>query len=297
MSFFKTIAGLRHTAEDEISSLPALVMHAEKLADNVLQGEHHQRKVGAGERFWQYREYHPQSDQPQDIDWRQSAKTDEIYVKQKEWQTTRKTFIWCAGGKSMAFTSDKSRLNKQAQAQVLSLSIALLLKRAKEQIGLYGRGQTGKSEDHLQKIAQNLFDCQNTDEYLPSTHDYDLPKHAHFIGVGDFLSPIEETKRIFDDLGARTSNAIIVQVLDPAEIFLSYSGRVRFQGLGNDPDEVINHVSSIKAAYQSRIEQHIQDMHTLCQQQNWIYILHRTDQDIADTLLNLWRITNEERVD
>ncbi len=272
-------------------SLPALIIYAEKIAANIIHGEHAQRKTGAGEKFWQFREYHP-TDRPQDIDWRQSAKGDTVFIKQKEWQTTRKTYLWCAGGATMNFTSDKSRLNKQAQAQALALSLALLLKKAKEQIGVFGHAQTGRSEDHLQKIAQSLFDRKALEEELPDTDNFLLPQHAELIAIGDFLSPIEEIEQSFQTIAARTENAIIVQVLDPAEMNLSYKGRVKFKGVDHH-SETINHVSSIKDDYNARIHDHINAIKSLCAVQGWTYVLHSADHDIVETLRTIWSITNE----
>ena len=74
-------------AERDAAHLPDMQLRAEKAAQSIFNADHNQHKTGTGEKFWQYREY-IFGDRPQDIDWRQSAKGDRIYIRQKEWQTT-----------------------------------------------------------------------------------------------------------------------------------------------------------------------------------------------------------------
>ena len=230
MGILANILQLRHKAEESITSLPALTMKAEKISANIMHGMHAQKKAGSGEKFWQFREYN-QTDRPQDIDWRQSAKTDNIYIKQKEWQTTQKTFLWCASGSSMHFTSTPDSYTKQDCAHVIALALALILKQSEEQIGLFGDIKTGRSEEKIQKIGEALFARSTINEELPLTQNFALPNHASFIGIGDFLSGVDDIERALTPIAEHAENALIIQVLDPAEINLNYQGRVRFRGL------------------------------------------------------------------
>ena len=56
------------------STLPPLLVAAERVAPTVAQGVHGRRRVGQGETFWQFRRYQPATPR-QRIDWRQSAKS------------------------------------------------------------------------------------------------------------------------------------------------------------------------------------------------------------------------------
>lgn len=289
MNAIHYIEKLRGRAEDAIMSLPALMLKSEKIADNILHGEHGKRKSGTGDEFWQFREYH-NTDRPEDIDWRQSAKGDQVFTKQTEWHVTRKIFFWCAGGETMNFSSDKTILKKQESAQILCLSLALLLRKNHEQIGIYGQRRTGRSEKAVENIAQHLFARNTTNEVLPETTALTHPQHAIFIGVGDFLSPIEDIERHFAELSKQTQNALIIQTIDPAELELSYTGRVRFNEANTYAanSEVINNVKSIREAYKQRISAHIASVKSLCAENNWHYVFHRTNEDITDTLKAIW---------
>ena len=148
----------RYKAEDAVAGLPGLVTTAEKAAASILAGGHTQRKPGMGEKFWQFRDYDV-ADRPQDIDWRQSAKGDRLFVREKEWQTTQTALLWCQRDAGMDYRSDDKLPKKQDAAMVLTLALGLLLSRAGEQIApLEGSALPGRSELAIQKLGEALLD-------------------------------------------------------------------------------------------------------------------------------------------
>ena len=92
---------LRHRAEQLAATLPPLLVAAERVAATVAQGVHGRRRVGQGETFWQYRHY-DLGDQPQSIDWRQSAKSDTVFVREMEWEAAQSVWIWRDASASMS---------------------------------------------------------------------------------------------------------------------------------------------------------------------------------------------------
>ena len=295
MGRLSDILHLRREAEHHVSDLPALMIKAEKISANIMHGMHAQRKAGSGEKFWQFREYQ-ETDRPQDIDWRQSAKTDQVLVKQREWQTTQRTYLWCASGASMDFTSSPKQYTKQDTTHIIALSLALLLRQSEEQIGLFGDLKTGHSEDKIQNIGQLLLQQSAVNARLPDTDNFALPRHASFIGVGDFLSPIDDITHSMSSVSANAENGLLIQILDPAELDLRYKGRVRFRGMEDDELELVNNVSSIRQEYKQRISHHTDQVKALCHEQNWSYILHNTSDDIANTLKGIWQLMDRTQV-
>lgn len=284
---FTDLLSYRHEADKASAHLPSLMMQAEKVANGILHGDHALRKSGMGEKFWQFREYLP-GDRPQDIDWRQSAKTEEIFIRQREWQIAQKTFFWCASGDGMAYTSAKILPQKLDAARVITLALAILMARANEQVGLFGDPKTGRSELQLQRIAENLIAGLQRPESLPAAGVFPLPQHSSLILCGDFLEPLPRIAENFDYLSASVQNALVVQVLDPQEVDLDFEGRITFQGLTRGERETVNNVASIQDAYRQRLRDHMQGVYALCSERNWSYLLHRTDQNISDTVLAIW---------
>ena len=69
--------------------LPPLLIAAERIAATVTQGVHGRRRVGSGDVFWQHRPYYP-GDELKRLDWRQSAKSDKIYLREMEWSAAQR---------------------------------------------------------------------------------------------------------------------------------------------------------------------------------------------------------------
>jgi len=87
---------LRRRAEKLASGYPALQAEAERVAAVVAQGVHGRRRPGQGETFWQYRNYQP-SDSANQIDWRRSARGDQVYIRENEWEAANTVYFWRDG--------------------------------------------------------------------------------------------------------------------------------------------------------------------------------------------------------
>jgi uncharacterized protein (DUF58 family) len=265
-----------------------MMLAAERAATSVLSGEHRQHKSGTGERFWQFREYDP-SDRPQDIDWRQSGKGDRVFVRQNEWQTTQTLLFWLQGDRGMNFRSAPALPFKRTDGIVLALALSLLAARRGELSGLLdGSHRPGRSAPSLQNFGEDLL--RVPPDRLPHTAIRRIPPNAGAVLIGDFLNESEQTATMLDTLAARIPKGLMLQVLDPAEIELPFSGRVIFEEPGSGAEQHILNVESVRAAYRKRIDAHIETLQTLCRRHNWQWVLHRTDGSITDTLFKIWRI-------
>lgn len=277
---------LRQKAEDTSALLPALMIKAERAAMNIFLGEHAQRKSGAGEKFWQFREYTPQ-DRPQDIDWRQSGKTDRVFIRQKERQLPQTALLWRCGAESMDFSSEKNLPTKSETANVITLALSILMTRAGERVGMLGETQTGRSEAALDHIGNHLIEKENKAPlplHGPGRHQ----KNAALVLAGDFLSPVEECAASLKSLSTEAGGGFVIQILDPAEIELPFQGRAVFQDMGAQVRELVQNIPSIRDAYKKKIENHIASLREIAHDCSWHYVLHRTDEPVEETLLKVW---------
>ena len=80
-----------------------------------------------------------------------------------------------------------------------------------------------------------------------------------------------------------------MQVLDPAELALPYTGRVRFQGLEAESDTIVPQVEGIRAAYADAIATQQAGLRAACDRAGWTCTLHRTDARAEDALLELYQ--------
>jgi len=98
---------LRRKAERLALPYPALLAEAERVAAVLAQGVHGRRRAGQGETFWQYRQYH-NSDTANQIDWRRSARGDQVFVRENEWEAANTVYLWRDGAAGMQWSSDET---------------------------------------------------------------------------------------------------------------------------------------------------------------------------------------------
>ena len=115
-------------AEQLGASLPPLLVEAERVAATVMPGLHGRRRAGPGEAFWQFRAYVP-GDQANRIDWRQSGKSDRLFIRETEWEAAQTVALWVASGPGMEWRSSREVPSKSLRAQLLLLALSSLLLR------------------------------------------------------------------------------------------------------------------------------------------------------------------------
>ncbi|QQG35841.1 MAG: DUF58 domain-containing protein [Micavibrio aeruginosavorus] len=285
--------GLRMAAEKAAGRLPELLVAAEKAAASARMGEHTQKRAGVGEKFWQFREYQA-GDRPQDIDWRQSGRSERIYVRQKEWQTTQTVLLWCQRDHNMHYASRSILPTKQDAAATLLLATTLLAARAGEIAGLLdGSLRAAKGESALQVLGEKFL--EEDPASLPHRLMREPARNATVILAGDFLSPLADIEKSIHALAGRTVNVLLLQVLDPAELNLPFRGRVVFESPQSSERHHIINVDTIRESYREKINSHIQELKSICHHNGWHYIQHRTDIPAEQTLQALWHVMCKNR--
>ncbi|MFQ6017807.1 MAG: DUF58 domain-containing protein [Kiloniellaceae bacterium] len=277
---------LRQRAEQLAATLPPLLVAAERVASTVAQGVHGRRRVGQGEAFWQFRQYNF-GDQPQSIDWRQSAKSDRVFVREMEWEAAQSVWIWRDTSGSMAWRSADSHPDKRSRADLLALSLAVLLVRGGEHVTLLGSGlRPSSGRATLSRLATLIERGEGAGGDLPPVEP--LPRSAQVVLVGDFLAPLDQIERVVRGYAVRGVTGFILQVLDPAEETLPYDGRVRFEGLEGEAPWLLSRVETVRGDYRARFEAQRAGLTAIARAAGWSYSAHRSDQPPQAALLALY---------
>jgi len=292
--------GLQHRAEALGSRLPPLMVAAERVAATVAQGVHGRRRVGQGETFWQFRQFQT-GDSITSIDWRQSAKSEHLFLRELEWEAAQTVWLWCDLSPSMDYRSrtDGGRWRrtgtpnlptKRDRAALLAVALSSLLVRAGEHVGLLDSpAAPGRSRATLARIADTLSRGPKSGEEPPSLPpDRSLPRHATLVWVSDFLSPVDDIVAKLRAFGSRGLRGHMVQVLDPAEHALPFDGRVMFEGMEGEPDLLVRRVDELRGAYRTRMSARRQALSDAARRMNWTFMRHGTDQPPQGALLTLY---------
>ncbi len=280
-----------------MQNLPPLLVAAERVAATVAQGVHGRRRVGSGESFWQFRRYQP-GDAAARIDWRQSAKTDRLYVRETEWAAAQSVWLWCDGSASMRYRSAATWPTKIDSARLLLLALAALLVRSGERVALLGEGlQPASGRAALARLALALDARGGTNTTaapapalsppsLPPAEP--LPRYARLVLFGDFLAAPERIEAVVQAFVRSGVRGALVQIIDPAEEALPFSGRVLFSGCEADGEALFGRVEAVRAAYQTRFAAHREALRSLARGAGWTHLVHRTDQPPQMALLALY---------
>ena len=291
-------AARRHRAEALGATLPPLQVAAEQVAETVAQGTHGRRRVGLGETFWQYRSYEP-DDPPNRIDWRRSARSDRVFVRETEWEAAQSVWLWRDTSSSMRYRSDRGLPTKLDRADLLTMAAMALLVRGGERIALLGRaespavGRTAFNRLCMTVATESLSDKEDGDS-LPAA--IPLPRHASVVLFGDFLSPPDEIEALVHGLGERGVRGHMLQILDPAETSMPFAGRSRFTGLEAKGDLLVGRAESLRDDYLTRLARHQDALRDLTRLTGWSFTVHHTDQPAEPALLALYGVLTDQPV-
>lgn len=278
-------------AQSLSATLPPLMAEAERVANTVEQGIHGRRRTGPGESFWQYRRYDT-GDTATSVDWRQSARSQHLFVRENEWDASQSVWLWCDQSESMTYRSDFAPCLKRDRALVLGLALANLLTRAGERVAALGEdgmptsGRTGLNRLSNHWLGNNT--APGDQQGLPPLQD--LPRYATMVLIGDFLDPTEALSQRIRQLAASGVTGHLVQVLDPAETDLPFDGRTEFEGVEEDLKLLVSRAESIRTAYQERLAGHQAALLDMARSISWSFATHRTDHAATSALLSLYGV-------
>ena len=286
---------LHHKAEELAAALPPLLVAAERVATTVSQGVHGRRRVGQGETFWQFRRYEP-GDSTHRIDWRQSAKSDRVYIRETEWEAAQSVWLWRDASPSMRYRSADALPAKLERANLLLLALTVLLVRGGERVAMLATGVTpSSSRAALLRIARGLENGgAPSPEGVPSLPVFEpLPRYGRLVLFGDFLSPLDDVRAAVTAFANRGVRGHLVQVFDPAEETLPFKGRVRFDGMEREGEILFGRVETVRERYHGELAQHREGLAEIARAVGWTNSVHHTDRSPVTALLELYLMLSQ----
>lgn len=284
-------AWLRRDAEQISGALPPLMAQAERLAASVVAGVHGRRRSGPGETFWQYRQAMP-GDPATSIDWRRSARSEQLFIREMEWEAAQTVSLWADDARSMDYRSKDAPRTKGERAKLLTLALGVLLTRGGERTSLLGtraeRAATG--EPQLLRMATELA-RRTPDDERP---DFGAPPRTAMIAGGqavflsDFMGPREEIFPSLIHAAERGVRGAYVQIVDPAEETFPFDGRLVLRSLGGSVEFETHRARGLREAYLQRLAERRADLNDTARRCGWRCLIHRTDESPRKALLWLY---------
>lgn len=267
--------------------LPDLLMDAQRISQTVAHGIHGRRRAGPGETFWQFRQLLP-TDSVTMIDWRRSASSDHLYVREREWEAAHTMWLWPDLSPSMGFQSHLSNTTKRDRALLLALACADLLVRSGERVGLMGLTRPIASRHAATRVGEAIsVNLESPVLVGGRAPDGVAGRFSSVLLFSDFLDPLEDTYARLSAIASNDVNGHIIQVLDPAEETLPYQGRAEFLGLDDNLRWIGDRVESLRSAYQEKFKQHRAALASFAHRLGWSMTVHHTDRPASELLLQL----------
>src|SRR6185436_14547519 len=184
------------------ATLPRLILESRKIAATVIHGLHGRRRAVSGE-------------EARRIDWRRSARDDNLYVREQEWEAAHTIWIWPDRSPSMTFTSKLARESKLDRALTMAFALAEVLVEAGERVGIPGLTRPTGSRAVIERMAEAIIHDPRERPSLPQ--GFAPAMLSEVVVLSDLWSPIEEIRGTLTQLSANGSQGHLVQVVDPAE--------------------------------------------------------------------------------
>lgn len=278
---------LEADAHSVADRLPDLMLEAARISHTVTHGVHGRRRAGPGETFWQFRQYE-QNDSSTLIDWRRTASSSHVYIREREWEAAHTVWLWPDLSPSMHFKSSLAPVSKRDRALVLSLALAELLVRGGERVGILGLTTPTASRRATARLAEAIA-AHATEPILASG----LPpsdRISRFSGtvlISDFLDPLEDISAAIRKIAGSDTSGHLIQVLDPVEETLPFEGRMEFIEPEHGTRWIGDRVESLREAYRERLEAHRQGLRELAARLGWSLLVHHTDRPATEPMLSL----------
>lgn len=262
---------LRTEAEAIARQLPALTFSAEESEASHV-GSAGRRRAGGGEHFWQYRQYRQEDDATR-VDWRRSARGNELYVRETELETARTVSFWCDDSAGFRWKGDGDICTKAEEARLLMLALAILLSKDGERIGALGAGRApGFGSRAIDRLDEDL--TRGTGGKLPGP-----PKSAAMMLLAsDFYDPISDWAERLAPIAHRCPEGILLAISAPAEVDFPFEGRTRLSLPGTDQSRIVGRAETLRDAYQEKFLAQREALLDLATRIGWRFVAHTVGQ-------------------
>jgi uncharacterized protein (DUF58 family) len=257
------------------AALPAIIMDARRAAASIVMGEHGKRRAGAGDSFWQHREW-ANGESIRTIDWRRSARSDKLFVRERERQVPALLQIWCDSRSGMNWQSDQSLPTKAQRGLVLGLALALATRAGGERVCALGQGAPLRDEGQFARI---LNDSGKTiaNKILP----------GQVVLISDGLESAEVWANRAKEVASARAHLIVVLVGDPAEASFPFEGRVSFSAAAGATPVLVGRAQTAQSDYQNAYRRHMEAVNQAVRDSGGQVFRHVTSDPAVPTLLSL----------
>lgn len=281
----------RYLKPDVLARAEALGLKAKQVVEGLRVGDHKSPFKGFSVEFVQHREYVP-GDDIRHIDWKSYGRSERYTIKQYEQETNFIGHLLVDSSASMRYGSGES--NKLEYAKLLAASLAYLIVRQRDSIGLRTFDEDWRSElppssnlANINAILHTLQDTQPRDKtsigpLLDQVADI-VSRRGIIMLISDAFDDVETIVKGLRHLRFRGHEVILFHILHRDEIEFPLDGNIRFIGLEGF-EEIMTRPHLLRPAYLKAVNSYLKDIQRGCDSSGVDYVRLVTDKPIVAPL-------------
>ena len=278
-----------------LARIGSLELLARAVVEGFMSGLHRSPFTGFSTEFTEYRQYNP-GDDLRYLDWRLLGRTDRYFIKKYRADTNTQCHILVDTSASMNY-AHASSVTKLQYAQYLAASIAYLLNRQQDAVGLVGfsekvhthvpaRNRTG----HMRTIFGTLSMLESGGEtrLAESLHQLAeiLTRRGIVVLISDFYDQTDRLKEAFQHLRFKGHDLVAFHVLDQNELDFDFTDPVLLLEDAETQEQMPVLPEVVMNGYRERMRQHIDDMRRCAAANHVDYEMLTTQQPLDFALFS-----------
>lgn len=277
---------LRARAETLARQLPP-IRQGTPAAQTAQPGSAGRRRPGQGETFWQYRRYGSE-DPAGSIDWRRSARGDDLYVRESELETSRSALFWADGSPGFRWKAATDSFTKAQDAITLMLAAAILMAAEGERVGALGSEQkAGLGTRAIDRLASELLGQQGQ-PFAPAG------RASLVVIASDFYEPAETWRARLQPVAARCRHGVLLAVSAPDEAAFPFRGRLQLTCPATDRRRLLGRAETVREQYLRRFEAQVRSISALAGELGWGHVRHVTGEPMLPAAARLVQETERQ---
>lgn len=263
----------RHQLLDPLvlSKLPPIALKALRVVEGAITGLHQSPHHGQSIEFTEHKEYTP-GDELRHIDWKLYGKSDKYYVKQFEDETNMRAYLLLDSSASMGYPENEDgRPSKFTFASILALSVAYMLLRQHDAVGLFtfqDKLQTQlppkNKPSYLIPMAKTIEDMKPKGKtaLLPVMRNLAelLRRRSLIVIFSDFFADTEESASLLKQFAYQGHDLVVFHVLDKDELEFPFRDQTLFEDMEQPSQTLQIDAQAIKPYYLQEMEAFLKGM-------------------------------------
>jgi len=279
----------------EVARLGGIEIVAQGVVEGYLAGLHRSPFRGFSVEFTEHRAYQP-GDELRYLDWRLLGRTDRYFIKKYRADTNTQCHLLVDTSASMNY-AHASSVTKLQYAQFLAASLAYLLNRQQDAVGLVAfaekvhthvpaRNRTG----HMRTVFGNLSMLQPGGEthLAESLHQLAeiLTRRGIIIIISDFYDQPERLQESFQHLRFKGHDLVAFHVLDQNELDFDFTDPVLLLEDAETQEQMPVLPDVVMSGYRERMRNHVEGMRRCAAANNVDYEMLTTKQPLDFALFS-----------